>query len=217
MPKKLKTQRSRNVKKLEDARTQGYVNSNSNLLKMFTSFLSSEKKQGKSRKGSLKGSTKESRKGSVNHLLSTQKNLSHILNKNSQNQSKTSNNVSRLTVKKSEDSMNVDEWLFSNTKGNNKINAILSQNGEENKIFDIPEEDMFDLGDLDDEIFKFDTSKIFKKKMTEDSTEEMLKHKNTNCYSPSGNGRKGNYQNCDTGERTTQILGTANSRTKNSL
>lgn len=89
------------------------------------------------------------------------------------------------------------------------------------------EDNLFDLGGLYSDIMNFDGEKEDKKQNAHtsrklnngdnDTAGDELKNANTDCYSPSGIRQGRNLLNCDTGEKTTQILGTVNSQDKNNL
>ena len=89
------------------------------------------------------------------------------------------------------------------------------------------EDNLFDLGGLYSDIMNFDDEKANKQQQIHtdyksnkggnDTVGDELKNANTDCYSPSGIRRGQNALNGDTGEKTTQILGTASSQNKNNL
>lgn len=188
--KALKTSRSRNHAKIGESRdnqkgfqTHRVQNNNlseSGLLGMFTSFLTSDKKTLKERKNS--------HKNQYNDLIVTQKNLLSTLNKQK----------SPKVIDKSQD---VPMNGFNIFKG-----SWLEKVVEE----PVQKDDPFNLLDLNYEILSFDGKKIKNPKASfkyaEDTTGEDVRNTATDCHSPGYYQRNKHRLSCETGgERTTQL------------
>lgn len=196
---KLRVCRSRNIEKIDDIRNRecsadafnthrghNQISNKNQLLNMFTSFLSNEKNTFNDRKCSHKNER--------HNLLATQNNLNDVFKKT---EGRWTRNLSPDGAGKLQGDLRSEYSGFkpgSKPHGNekDKSSIILEQSGEDFNIFkskrdDKPIEeqkktnDMFNLMDLNDEIFNFDSDRVVKPKASfkkaEDTTAED--HRNT--------------------------------------